>query len=68
MARGTRTVYPAKRNKVLSSIFQPPEEGRSIQRPKRRDKNGDNDEYNSRKNVNNIYMYIYIYIYIYKDH
>ena len=49
MARGTRTVYPGKRNKVLSPTLQSPEEGRSVQRPKR----GDKDEDNSPKNVNN---------------
>ena len=64
MARGTKTVYPSKRNKGLSSRFQPPEEGRSVQRPKRLDKHGDKDEDNSKKNVNNVYIYIYIYIYI----
>ena len=53
MARGTRTVYPDKRNKGLSSTFQPPEEGRSVQRPKHFDKHGDKDEDNSPKNVNN---------------
>ena len=55
MARGTRTVYPGKRNKGLSSTFQPPEEGRSLQRPKRCDKHGDKDEDNSLKNVNNVH-------------
>ena len=30
MARGTGTVDPDKRNKGLSSTFQPPEEGRSV--------------------------------------
>ena len=50
MARETRTVYPGKRNKGLSSTFQPPEEGRSVQRPQRCDKHGDED--NSPKNVN----------------
>ena len=53
MARGTRTVYPGKQNKGLSSTFQPPEEGQRIQRPKR-DKHGDKDEDNSPKNVNNV--------------
>ena len=53
MTRGTRTVYPVKRNKGLSSTFQPPEEGWSVQRPKRCDKHGDKDEDNSPKNVNN---------------
>ena len=55
MARGTRTVYPGKRNKELSSTFQPHEEGRSGQRPKRCDKHGDKDEDNSPKNVNNVH-------------
>ena len=55
MARRTRTVYPGKRNKGLSSTFQPPEEGRSVQRPKRCDKHGDKDEDNSPKNVNDVY-------------
>ena len=54
MARGTRTVYPGKRNKGLSSTFLPPEEGRGIQRPKRCYKHGDKDEDNSPKNVNNV--------------
>ncbi len=53
MARGTRTVYPGDRDKRLSSTFQPPEEGRSVQRSKRCDKHGDKDEDNSPKNVNN---------------
>ena len=53
MARGTRTVYPDERNKGLTSTFQPPEEGRSVQRLKRCDKHGDKDEDNSFKNVNN---------------
>ena len=53
MARGTRTVYPSKRNKGLSSIFKPPEEGRSVQRPKLCDKDGDKDEDISPKNLNN---------------
>ena len=53
MALGTRTVYPGKWNKELSSTFQPPEEGRSEQSPKHCDKHGDKDEDNSPKNVNN---------------
>ena len=53
MARGARTVYPGERNKGLSSTFQLPEEGRSVQRPKRCDKHGNKDEDNSPKNVNN---------------
>ena len=53
MAYGTRTVYPGKRNKELSSTFQPPEEGQSVQQPERCDKPGDNDEDNSLKNVSN---------------
>ena len=52
MARGTRTVNPGERNKGLSSTFQPPEEGQSVQRPKRCNKHGDKDEDNSPKNVN----------------
>ena len=44
---------PGKRNKGLSSTFQPPEEGRSVQRPKR----GDKDKDNSPKNVNNVIDY-----------
>ena len=51
MARGTRTVYPGERNKGLSSTFQPPEESQ----PKRWDKNGDKDEDNCPKNVNNVH-------------
>ena len=46
MARGTRTVYPGEWNKGLTSTFQPPEEGRSVQRPKRCDKHGNKDEDN----------------------
>ena len=53
MARGTRTVYPGKRNKELSSTFQPPKEGRGVQRPKLCDKHDDKIEDNSTKNVNN---------------
>ena len=52
MTYGTRTVYPVKRNKGLSSTFQPTEEGRSVQRPKGCDKHGDKDEDNSPKNAN----------------
>ena len=58
MVDGTRTVYPGKWNKGLSSTFQPPEEGRNVQRPKRCDKHGDKDEDNSPKNVNNIQIYV----------
>ena len=58
MARGTRTVYPGKRNKGLSSTFQIPEEGRSVQRPKHCDKHGDKDENNSPKNVYNELIYV----------
>ena len=54
MARGTRTVYPSKRNKGLSLTFQPPEEGWSVQQLKHWDKHGDEDEDNSLKNVNNV--------------
>ena len=42
------------RNKGLSSTFQPPEEGRSVQPPKHCDKYGDKDEDNSPVNINNI--------------
>ena len=55
MARGTRSVYSCKRNKGLSSTFQPPEEDQSVQRTKRCDKHGDKDEDNSPKNVNNVH-------------
>ena len=55
MTRGIRTVYPDKRNKGLSWTFQPPEEGRILQQPKRCDKHGDKDEYNSPKNVNDVH-------------
>ena len=55
MAHGTRTVYPSERNKGLSLIFQPSEEGRCIQRPKCFDKHDDKDEDNSPKNVNNVH-------------
>ena len=54
IACGTRTVYPGERNKGLSLTFQPPEEGRIIQWPKRCDKHGNKDEDNSPKNVNNL--------------
>ena len=53
MAHGTRIVYPNKRNKGLSSTFQPPEEGQSIQQLKCCDKHGDKDEHNSPNHVNN---------------
>ena len=63
MARGTRTVYPGKRNKGLGSTYQSPEEGRSVQRPKHCDKHGDKDEDNSPKNVNNVlYMRRFILV------
>ena len=54
MARGTGIVYPGERNKGLSSTFHPPEESRSVQRPKRCDEHGDKNEDNSPKNVNNV--------------
>ena len=54
MVRETRTVYPGKRNKGLSSTFQTPEEGLSIQRSKCCDKHGDKDEDKSPKNLNNV--------------
>ena len=54
MAHGTRTVYPSERNKVLSSTFQPPEEGWSVQWTKHGDRHGDKDEDNSSKNVNDV--------------
>ncbi len=59
MARGMKTVYPSKRNKGLSSTFQLPEGGRSVQRPKRCDKHGDEDEDNSTKYVNNVIVLVY---------
>ena len=55
MARGTRTIYSGKRNKGLSSTFQPPEEGWSVLRSKCCDKHGDKDEDNILKNVNNVH-------------
>ena len=55
MACGTRTVHPGEGNKGLSSTFQPPEEGRCVQRSKRCDKHGDKDEDNSPKNINNVH-------------
>ena len=55
MACGTRTVYPGKWDKGLSSTFQPPEEGWSVQWPKHCDKHGDKDDDNSPKNVNNVH-------------
>ena len=61
MVRITRTVYLGERNKELSSTFQPPKEGQSVQPPKRCDKHGDKDEDNSSKNVNNeLYDYLHI--------
>ena len=54
MAHGTKTVYRGERNKGRSATFQPPEEGRSVQRLKRCDKHGDKDEDNSPKNINNL--------------
>ena len=56
MARGTRTVYIGKRNKELNSTFQPPEEGWSIQRPKRWDKHSDKDVDNYLEKVNDVYI------------
>ena len=43
MTRGTKTVYLGKQNKGISSTFQPPEEGRNVQRPKHSDKHGNKD-------------------------
>ena len=54
MTREIRTVYRGKRNKGLSSTFQPPEEDRSVQRPKCCHKHGDKGEDNCPKNVNNL--------------
>ena len=54
MARGTRTICFGQRNKVLGSTFQPPEEGRSVQRPKCCDIHVDKDEDNCTKIVNNV--------------
>ena len=51
MAHGTRTVYTSEWNKGLSSTFQPPEEGQSVQQPKCYDKHGNKDEDNSLNNV-----------------
>ena len=59
MARGTRTVYSGKRNAELSSTFQPPEEGRSVQRPKCCDKDGDKDGDTRPKNVNHVYVCLF---------
>ena len=53
MARGT--VYLGKRNKGLSSTFQPSGEGRSVQWSKHCDKHGDKDEDNSPINVDNVH-------------
>ena len=61
MARGTRKVNLGKRNKGLSSTFQPPEEDRSVQRPKRCDKHSNKDEDNSLKNVNIQPFYLIIF-------
>ena len=67
MTRGTRTVYPGERNKGLSSTFQPPEEGLSVQRPKRCDKHSDKDEDNSPKNVNNVDSNSWNHLSVYKQ-
>ena len=53
------TVYSGERNKGLNSTFQPPEEGRSVKRPKRFDKHGDKDEDNSPKNENNVKQFYF---------
>ena len=53
MACGTRPIYSSNWNKELSSIFQPPEEGQSVQWLKRCVKHGDKDGDNGPKNVNN---------------
>ena len=45
------TVYSGKQSKWLSSTFQPPEEGRSVQRLKRWDKHYDKDDDNSQKRL-----------------
>ena len=58
MACGTRTVYPSEQNKELSSTFQPPEEGQSVQWLKCYDKHGDKDEDNSQKNVSKVKVII----------
>ena len=42
----------ARVTKGQSPTFQPPGEGRIVQRPKRYDKHGDKDKDNSPKNVN----------------
>ena len=55
MARGTRTVSDGKRHKGFILTFQPSEESRSVQRPKRCHKHVDKDEDNSPKNVNNVH-------------
>ena len=39
----------------LHVFYQPPEEDRGVQGPKRYDKYGDKDEGNSPKNVNNVH-------------
>ena len=51
MARGTRTV----------STFQPPEESWNVQRPKRCDKHGDEDEDNSPKNLNDVHIVCHLW-------
>ena len=55
--------YSGKRNKGRSSTFQPPEEGRSVQQPKHRDKHSDKDEDNSPKIVNNERIILFNFIY-----
>ena len=67
MAHGTRTVYPGKRNKGLSSTFQPPEEGRSVQGLKCCDKHGDKDEDSSLKIVNYRILIETFFLYIISD-
>ena len=53
VAHGTRTVYPGKWYKGLSLTFQAPKEGQILQWLKRCDKDGNKDEDNNPKNVNN---------------
>lgn len=50
MACGTRTIHPGGRNKAFGSIFRSPEEGRSVQWPRRRECDSKDD--NSPNNVN----------------
>ena len=54
------TFRPLYAPAFFSSTFQPPEDGRSVQRPKRCDKHGDKDEDNSPKKGNNVLNILFL--------